>query len=66
MTDNEKRAHDLAVALCIETYHLKAKSKIAAGETNVSVDIFAEYLKAYELGLKAFNEKFPNGEELPH
>lgn len=61
MTDNEKRAHDLAVAICIDSCHIKAKAQINSGSENVTVDYFSEYINAYDIALEAFNEKFPNG-----
>ncbi len=59
MTDNEKRAHDLAVALCMETAHAKSSSLISAGETNITIDYFEEYMSAYTKALEAFNKRFP-------
>lgn len=59
MTDNEKRAHDLAVALCIETVHLKSSTLISSGETNIAIDCFEEYMSAYTKALEAFNKRFP-------
>ena len=38
MTDNEKRAHDLAVAMCIDLCHLKYNAQISAGKTNIELD----------------------------
>lgn len=61
MTDNEKRAHDLAVAVCIEVCHLKYNAQISANKTNIELDYFAEYEKAYEATLDALNRKYPSG-----
>lgn len=61
MTDNEKRAHDLAVAMCIDLCHLKYNAQISAGKTNIELDYFEEYIKAYEVTLDALNEKYPSG-----
>lgn len=61
MTDNEKRAHDLAVAICIDMCHLKRQSQIDAGKTHVAIDYFKEYINAYEAALDTFNEKYPSG-----
>lgn len=55
MTDNEKRAHDLAVAICIDAVHVKVNSQIAKGKEVVPVDYFSEYMNAYEIALEAFN-----------
>lgn len=61
MTDNEKRAHDLAIAICIDVCHIKANTQISSGNPEVSVDYFAEYMNAYEMALESFNERFPDG-----
>ena len=52
MTDNEKRAHDLAVAASID---------ICRTEKEIPVDYFTAYMGVYENALEIFNEKFPNG-----
>lgn len=66
MTDNEKRAHDLAIAVCIDTCHLKRQSQIDTGKTHVTVDYFEEYTNAYESALEAFNEKYPSGKQVSY
>lgn len=60
MTDNEKRAHDLAIVICTDVCHLKRQSQVDAGKTHVTVDYFEEYINAYESALEAFNEKYPS------
>ena len=42
MTDNEKRAHDLAIAVCTDACHLKRQSQVDAGKAHVTVDYFEE------------------------
>lgn len=59
MSDNEKRAHDLAVAVAIDLCHYKMKAPVDGSE--VRVDYIAEYMNAYNICLESFNEKFPNG-----
>lgn len=61
MTDNEKRAHDLAIAVCIDTCRLKRQSQVDAGKVHVTVDYFEEYANIYDSALEAFNEKYPSG-----
>lgn len=61
MTDNEKRAHDLAIAMCIDICHLKYNAQISSKETHIELDYFKEYAKAYDAVLDAFNEKYPSG-----
>ncbi len=61
MTDNEKRAHDLAVAICIDVCQMKRSLQLAKGETTISTSYFEEYINAYEGALEGLNEKFPDG-----
>lgn len=61
MSDNEKRAHDLAVAICLDVCNMKRQHQISAGKTEITVDYFSEYMNAYDLAIEAFNEKFPDG-----
>lgn len=61
MTDNEKRAHDLAVAVCINVFNMKRQNQINAGKTEITVDYFSEYMNAYNLAINAFNREFPDG-----
>ena len=61
MSDNEKRAHDFAIAVSIDCCRSKKEAQIKAGNSEVSVDYFSEYMKIYELALDVFNQKFPNG-----
>ncbi len=61
MTDNEKRAHDLAIAIAIDTCHIRANSQISSGNSEVTVDYFSEYMDAYQNVLEIFNEQFPDG-----
>ena len=60
MTDNEKRAHDLAIIVCADICRLKIQSQISNKENEVIVDYFQEYLNAYNSILESFNNKFPN------
>lgn len=60
MTDNEKRAHDLAIAMIPEIGKLKTESAIASGEKSIHIDYFEEYMSAYELSLAAFRKRFPD------
>lgn len=59
MSDNEKRAHDLAVAVAIDLCHYKMEAP--CNDSEVHVDYFAEYMNAYNICLESFNEKFPDG-----
>lgn len=53
MTDNEKHAHDLAVAMIPIIYDRDYKDKNIRGG-----DAFVHYLDAYEMFLDDMNESF--------
>ena len=53
MTDNEKRAHDLAIAMIPIVYDRDYKDKDIQGG-----DAFAHYLDAYKMFLDDMNESF--------
>lgn len=61
MTDNEKRAHDLAIAVCSDICRLKINTQIANGEGDVAVDYFHEYMNAYNAAIESFNREFADG-----
>lgn len=54
MTDNEKRAHDIAVAAMV------IAGKIPNKDEN-SVDIYQYYISAYNAAIKSVNRDFPDG-----
>lgn len=56
MTDNEKRAHDLAIA---SIPFLFSATKNTKHEDN-PFDLYAAYLSTYNEVLKAFNRDFPD------
>ena len=62
MTDNELRAHDIAVKLLNpnppQTITL-TEEEIASGKVERRIDIFQEYLKLYYAALQALNKEFP-------
>ena len=59
MTDNEKRAHDLAIAISVPKC-IKKEEYLQSNKMNGDVDYFSEYINVYEIALRKFNEKFPN------
>lgn len=61
MTDNEKRAHDLAIAVCSDICRMKTNTQIANVEGDIGVDYFREYMNAYNVAIKSFNREFPDG-----
>lgn len=54
MTDNEKRAHDIAVAAMI------IAGKIPNKGTD-TVDIYQYYISAYNAAIESVNRDFPDG-----
>ena len=58
MTDNEKRAHDLAVAASIDICKTDKEIQLANGAKEISVDYFKAYMGVYETAVELFNEKF--------
>lgn len=58
MTDNEKRAHDLAVSMVPVLYKIQLEDAIRNAET-IDVDIYKDYIKLYNSALKAVNHDFP-------
>lgn len=60
MTDNEKRAHDLAVASCLAIFDIKKEESISHGK-NFEFDIYKEYINGYNKMLESLNRDFPNG-----
>lgn len=62
MTDNEKRSHDLAVAMVPVLYNQQVSSvNIDDIESGITVDVYKDYMEVYELALKSFNRDFPDG-----
>ncbi|MCD7887049.1 MAG: hypothetical protein LUG44_05455 [Clostridiales bacterium] len=67
MTDNEKRAHDLAIAYLPIAYDEQRKALIdqvvkaedPPESVDVSIDIFKLYCDLYGASLDAFNAHFP-------
>ncbi|MCM1112184.1 MAG: hypothetical protein NC399_02900 [Muribaculum sp.] len=60
MTDNEKRAHDLAIAITIDAAQMYRDAPIADNESQRSFDFFARYMEVYNQILECFNAQFPN------
>lgn len=61
MTDNEKRAHDLAVAASIDICRVQREIQMLNEKKEISSDYFKAYMPVYENAVELFNEKFPNG-----
>ncbi len=64
MTDNEKRAHDLAVAITCETMRPETLQAIATatGKSEIHFDLYGVYKDYYRMFLPLFNRDFPDGE----
>ena len=60
MTDNEKRAHDLAVAMVPILFDLQ-KNKVDIQNNEIRIDCYSDYKKLYETSLESFNRDFPDG-----
>lgn len=59
MTDNEQRAHDLAVALTTTLLTPEYLVSEAIPREKVNVDVYAKYKGLYESILKALNRDYP-------
>ena len=59
MTNNEKRAHDLAIAVSVPKC-LKKEEYLQANKKDGTVDYLSEYMDTYNDALEFFNKKFPN------
>ena len=60
MTNNEKRAHDLAIAtIPIEHENFKTRIFNESISEDDRFDVFKEYLRYYNAALEAFNRQFP-------
>lgn len=62
MTDNEKRAHDLAIAL-IPLMKKSHTAQVLNGELpdDDVFDVYEYYMGCYESALESFNRDFPDG-----
>jgi len=67
MTENEKRAHDLAVATTPYLLKQQEENYIASHSIDsdeplqLKVDIFQTYMSLYESAVEAMNDHFPDG-----
>lgn len=61
MTDNEKRAHDLAIATVPIVYEAAKSNTIANGAAESHIDLYGEYIRLYQKLLGLFNSEFPEG-----
>lgn len=61
MTDNQRRAHDLAIALLPGTINMRISEAANNGLKDVSVDAYKEYMALYSMNLESFNRDFPDG-----
>ena len=60
MTNNEKRAHDLAIAMIpIEHEIFITRIFNESISEDDRFDVFKEYLRYYNAALEAFNRQFP-------
>lgn len=64
MTDNEKRAHDLAIMLTSKILNpefLMNEPKEADGKT-INVDPYQKYKQIYDAALKSLNADYPDAQ----
>lgn len=61
MTDNEKRAHDLAISMLPISYDMNMRTAEKEKASVVNFDAYNEYMSFYEQALKNFNQDFPAG-----
>ena len=61
MSDNEKRAHDFAIALLPKLPDICADEARKAGKTSYSLDLYKAYKSIYAETLMALNQDFPEG-----
>ncbi len=58
MTDNEKRAHDIAVCLLPILYKLKVDQAIKDEQGDLKIDFHKMYMDTYTKELEAINRSF--------
>lgn len=61
MTDNERKAHDLAVAISVDICRDNRETQRRNGKKEFAVNYFEEYLNTYKDALELLNSEFPNG-----
>lgn len=67
MTDNEKRAHDMSIALLNRVMDMdmqdSKQKQLDSGETEIylSTNPHEVYMRIYKSALNSFNKEFPNG-----
>ena len=61
MTDNERKAHDLAVAISVDICRDNRETRRHNGKKEFAVNYFEEYLNTYKDALELLNSEFPNG-----
>lgn len=61
MTDNEKRAHDLAIATLSYSIQPEMLRRLASatGASELNIDVFGVYISSYRAFLEAFQQEFP-------
>lgn len=60
MTDNEKRAHDFALAVLPLIYEAKVSQLVSSEMQSGSVDFYALYQDLYKKLLVSFNCDYPD------
>lgn len=59
MTDNEQRAHDIAIAAVLLSGINQLKNAEGKGPVHLDLDLSTPYLSTYKSALEVFNRAFP-------
>lgn len=62
MTDNEKRAHDLALVTLQLLWENTIEKAGEQGRCAGPIDIYEDYKRVYEMALESFEYDFPSEE----
>lgn len=60
MTDNEKRAHDISIALLPKAIEYESAKNALSNNTEERVDAFRIYMENYKHALDMINDEFPH------
>lgn len=60
MTDNEKRAHDIAITVLPARINNAIDTFVKTGNADNAPDVYQLYKSTYEMTLKALNQDYPD------
>lgn len=61
MTDNQKRAHDFALAVLPRMPRILAEQAASQGSEHYATNLYSEYVRIYNQILESLNRDFPDG-----